>query len=1522
MDRVDRALQAAHAKATKSGERVRVPSRETETMQVWANPDGKSLHAELSTTPVQLEVTGKDKKKSWQPIDTSIEVRSDGTLAPKLVKTPLTFGGKDDKTLVTAKDKDGTVSVGWDRKLPQPAVDGNKITYRDAVTKGADLVLTALPDGFIQDVVLRTRPKGPVKVSLPVSLPRGKAYGKAADGRPQLMSPEGKAETAPLAAQAVDAMAAEAPEQGKTGKVDTIVTTDASGRSSLVLTPDAGFLADATVTYPVTISMSGTWIGAGDSSDTFVSSRQYPNSATLSTWLRAGRSADGELWRTYLRYVINGTDLDYATIHNADLRLWNYHANACGSTVGVGIVARRLTSAYDHSTLTWANQPSSTGTDAVTNTGGYSATLSGCSGSGELYYSIENIVQAWVDGTPDYGLMIRAATEGVAAANWRQYRSDQYTGTDGRGPVLFIDYEPAPRASIVYSTLTEQTTNPTYEQAVALQDYQPEQVETAAVSDQFTSLLQSARNAGDEAEAYSVGTDKLDTSGAEGDAERGDDVAPSILSVTPSPGAAEVPVDTTVTVTFSEETIGASIVLKAPDGTEISGTTTATGTTSTFTPSSPLAAGVQYTATVSGAQDIWDNTLEDYSWIFATVSNCPPVQSPDTTAPTIRAVSPAANAIGVATGSPVSVTFCEPVTNAALTLKDSTSAAVEGTVVLDQPGTTVTFTPSGALTPGAQYTAEVNGAADAAGNVITAYSWSFTTATADTTPPAVTATTPESGATNVAVDTQVRVTYGEPVTGVQIAVTDSGGGTIAGTVTMPEGTVAVFTPAAPLSTGGSYTVTASGATDAAGNTQTAHNWSFTTVAPSAEPVNPNPYFESELSPWETWSTPPTLTRSTERAHQGVASAKLVTDGETWGMAAEQFAISEGGTYRLSGWVQPVTTDPLNHGVDFGIEWYSADGPILRADNFVGTPAIGEWQAISGTVTAPADAATAVIYIGGGATLYFDEIMLLPTPGVATAQADGPTRQPRTHGPSTLLTPKGAKAKLTAKARTSGDESETVRTASTPFSYDHISMEDCLEVARKAGIDPGMGRGNVAHLVVRPYSMCWSRYINKVDYVWAKRAARWVLSGGRKGNADSVRLQYQATWVMHSYLGNAAGDGVVNGGTTGLKPQQIKVWTKVSNIKTYRRDGSVTTGDDDEYLRLEVKPTADSGSTCRMTSGSSRQADLAGWKRDGDDEFVFTMQDTDGDKADKCTLRPTMIDVDNEWTQLPVYLWSQVVYDLKGQLLGKRTGGGDPSGTDPYEKPYTPHVRCDWYRSNSTDPEGQATSALAAATTTSGVHTGGCIFPLARRIFIMSKSRDASFLQVIEHIEAALKQDGAGNLGINDNKYTVPPLRDNETQDPPVKGLRGTEKTKTIPGNWAAPHGTEPNKVEAGDPLVRGPAGTTQAKNRGVFSRSFTVDGVTYANYCRYYFPNSFVNPLRSRLEPDPKKGIDCDEYPFASTKQGAYYAKEAGLANHYSLRAVGQSHNRGRGSHGVALGSFYTRNRVMAGDPFWVWIVN
>ncbi|MCG5216550.1 Ig-like domain-containing protein [Streptosporangium soli] len=1501
---MDKAIDTAKAKAAETGKRVPLPSRGTETMKVWANADGKTLHAELSTEPVQLEVPDKNGKESWQPVDTTIVANADGTLAAKLVKTPLTFGGEGATTLVTAKDKDGTVAIGWDRKLPKPTVDGNTITYPDAVAKGADLVLIARPNGFSQDVVLRTRPQGPVKVNLPVTLPKDRTYGKAADGKPQLKSAQGAAESAPLATQAIDAKAAEAPDQGKIGKVDTAVTTDASGKSALVLTPDAAFLADPSVTYPVIVPMSGEWIGAGDSSDTFVSSVQYPNSATLFTWLRAGKSADGELWRTYLRYVINGTDLDYATIHDADLRFWNYHASGCGTSVGVGIVARQLTSAYDYSTLTWANQPSSTGTNAVVAPGGYSATLAGCSGSGELYHSIQHIVQKWANGTQDYGLMIRAATEGAAGANWRQYRSDQYTGSDGRGPVLFVEYTPAPRASTAFSTLNKFDTLPTYEEAVALQDYQSDVNETGPVTDGFSSVIQGARGENDAVEAYKVGTDQLDVP-EEGSPGGEDTQPPSLSGVTPEPDTTGVPVETTVTATYSEVVSGAQIVLRAPDGTQVEGavTTDDTSTVVTFTPAQSLTVGTTYSATASDAQDIWDNVADDYTWFFTTASA-------DTTPPVVIAKNPNADVTDAPVGTTVSATFSEPVSDAQIVVEDADGTAIAGGVTV--AGTVATFTPAEPLAVNTVHHVEVTGAKDGAENVMTPVTWTFTTSTetepVDTTPPAVVSATPSSGATDVAVGTAVTVTFNEPVNSAALTLKGTAGATIPGTATLDgPATTLTFTPAQSFVAGVLHTVEVSGASDAAGNVMTPSTWTFTTAAPPpAQPVNPNPFFETTIAPWTSFYEVDVLSRSTARAHQGVASAKFVPEEDTWGSAIEEFPLSGGGgNYRLSGWFYLSEPDPFEVGFDYGVEWYDADWELLSTDNLTGTPTVGQWQQVSGIVTAPAGTAYAIVNVGVGTTIFMDELTLTPVTGAAAAQT---TKQPapqRARRGAVLSLHDRDQARTIAKERAPSTRAAAQASSGT-FNYNHASLEECITAHNATGQQPGDGKPASASLLVRPYSMCWSSWYYVMDWIWVSSRGAFVRKALKNGGKADA-LEFRATWVINSYLGTADGTGVVGGG--GYRPQEVSVWTRISEITAY--DGNSATNEENQrVLELEVKPSGSAGSTCTPTAGTDVDRDdtITKWKSDGDDYFRYIMGDTDNDKVDVCTFRPILRDVHQEWALKPLRLWNQIAYDnSSGQVKGKWIGGGDPSDNDPQELPYIPHVRCDWMNLDASTSEETA-RATAAPNAPTG-HQGGCIHTLAKRIFTMKESRDnLNFGEVINHIKEARSQATS--------KGTFPPLRDGENYknpvSPPLKGPLGNEKPKVMRGDWLAPHLTE-----AAKPFIKATE-AQQKTNRKVFSLTkvdnppsglFQAEGQWYqGSWCKYYWKKVYDDaPSPTRLT------VNCDEFPWASSTQGA-----ANANGHFSIKAISGPHNR---AHGTMLGVFYTGERVIPGDSFWYEII-
>ncbi|CAN5791317.1 hypothetical protein BH24ACT15_BH24ACT15_30920 [soil metagenome] len=144
------------------------------------------------------------------------------------------------------------------------------------------------------------------------------------------------------------------------------------------------------------------------------------------------------------------------------------------------------------------------------------------------------------------------------------------------------------------------------------------------------------------------------------------------------------------------------------------------------------------------------------------------------TAPT-ASVSPASGATGVAVGTNVTAMFSEPVqgvSGSTFTLKDTlTSEGVSATVSYNFTSRVATLDPGANLSAGTQYTATLtNDIRDIAGNPLSTLTWSFTTATStgpgDTVAPTVKARTPSSGATGVAVRTNVTATFSEAVQGV------------------------------------------------------------------------------------------------------------------------------------------------------------------------------------------------------------------------------------------------------------------------------------------------------------------------------------------------------------------------------------------------------------------------------------------------------------------------------------------------------------------------------------------------------------------------------------------------------------------------------------------------------------------------------------------------------------------------------------------------------------------------------------
>jgi methionine-rich copper-binding protein CopC len=382
---------------------------------------------------------------------------------------------------------------------------------------------------------------------------------------------------------------------------------------------------------------------------------------------------------------------------------------------------------------------------------------------------------------------------------------------------------------------------------------------------------------------------------------------PSVTAATPVAGSSSNLVSTDPSVTFSEPVVptSASFTLKNASGNTVSGTASfnSTDTVYTFTPSSALAAGTTYTATISGATDQFGQTMTAYTYTFTTSKafdaggQCPCAIWPDTPPSGVTdAADPSSVELGVQfkatqNGTISGIRFYKVPDNtgthtgtlwtaggAELATGTFTNESTQGWEELDfstpvsvTAGTTYVasyHTSSGhyALTSGGLSSAVTNGPLTALANGgVFAYgsSTTFPSGTyngsnywvdavyqpAAAAPPSVTATTPGNSATSVPVSTTVTVTFNEAIAAgsATFSLTGPGGSAVAGTTSLNSaGTVLTFTPSSQLSVGTAYQASVSGATSTSGAAMTSpDNWSFTTSGPTACPCT---IWESDTTP--------------------------------------------------------------------------------------------------------------------------------------------------------------------------------------------------------------------------------------------------------------------------------------------------------------------------------------------------------------------------------------------------------------------------------------------------------------------------------------------------------------------------------------------------------------------------------------------------------------------------------------------------------------------------------------------------
>jgi YD repeat-containing protein len=247
----------------------------------------------------------------------------------------------------------------------------------------------------------------------------------------------------------------------------------------------------------------------------------------------------------------------------------------------------------------------------------------------------------------------------------------------------------------------------------------------------------------------------------------------AVAAVSPPNGTVGVPVNAKVVVVVSSpidpRALPSNVITLSTGGQPVTGSMTLSSdlTTLTFTPANRLILTTSYNVSVGGLVDISGNALVPFQSSFTTGTSI----APDVTPPSVVSTTPLNGQNGVDVNSSIMLAFSEPlnpvtVTNATIPVTTLTGSpggnpgVLAGTYSVN--GSTVTFTPATPFPGSAVIRITVAGVQDLAGNSSSSigFSSSFTTAAVvDTTAPQVVAVTPNSGATNIGLNSVVVLNF-------------------------------------------------------------------------------------------------------------------------------------------------------------------------------------------------------------------------------------------------------------------------------------------------------------------------------------------------------------------------------------------------------------------------------------------------------------------------------------------------------------------------------------------------------------------------------------------------------------------------------------------------------------------------------------------------------------------------------------------------------------------------------------------
>ncbi|WP_327249292.1 RHS repeat-associated core domain-containing protein [Streptomyces sp. NBC_01320] len=445
-------VTSARVAARLSGQRVEALSERTETSTTWANKDG-SLTTELSAGPVRFRdpATG-----DWRDVDVALAAQQDGSIAAKAHPQGLTLAGKTGTParsmraaqaapatdLVTLGQEDEQITLQWRGGLPAPQLDGTRATYVNAVP-GADVVVEATRTGFEQFVEVKERPADGFSYTLPLRT-KGLRVEQQTD-ESVLFTDKKSKKTAVMPAPVMWDATVDPVSGEHTRRVKVAMkAVKTKGGVDLIITPDAGFLADPATKYPVTVDPSTSALS--NVFDTYVQQGEtvdWSSDVELDLGNPGTKNAD-TTYRTARSFITwNTAPIADALVMDAKLSLWNFHSgNYTGSSCPLQPWEVWSTGAASTSSR-WAapNQPAWIAKKATSSETRGNASCT-AQPDGWINANVTTMVQEWASAKAAKSHMgLRASDENVTG-QWKRVNS---ANAASNPPKLVVTYNYRPR---------------------------------------------------------------------------------------------------------------------------------------------------------------------------------------------------------------------------------------------------------------------------------------------------------------------------------------------------------------------------------------------------------------------------------------------------------------------------------------------------------------------------------------------------------------------------------------------------------------------------------------------------------------------------------------------------------------------------------------------------------------------------------------------------------------------------------------------------------------------------------------------------------------------------------------------------------------------------------------------------------------------------------------------------------------------------------------------------------------------